>query len=123
MSWSYRFGWVPLALDITSTTTPSQRVEFYRLLMNRVIPALYIIVILITLFLVLVFILSMKRAETRSTGIWDNFTFGLMSFFLFIWMIFMVTLFLLLAPDSQTLWKSLFLSGEGGTGNTGFTVL
>ncbi|OLS15434.1 MAG: hypothetical protein RBG13Loki_0925 [Promethearchaeota archaeon CR_4] len=123
MSWSYRFGWVTLALDITSTINPSQSVEFYRLLMNRVIPALYIIVILITLFLVLVFILSMKRAETRSTGIWDNFTFALMSFFLFIWMIFMVTVYLLLAPQSQGLWKSLFLSGEGETGNTGFAIL
>ncbi len=123
LSWSYRFLWVTLALDITSIFNPSKSVEFYRLLMNLVIPALYFIVIIITMFLALEFILSMKRAETRSSGIWDNFTFALMSFFLFIWMIFMVTMFLILEPNSQALWKSLFMSGEGGTGNTGFAVL
>ncbi len=123
LSWSYRFLWVTLALDITAGSNPGQSVEFYRLLMNLVIPALYLIVILITLFLALEFILSMKRAETRSAGIWDNFTFALMSFFLFIWMIFMVTLFLLLSPDSRGLLSAFFGSEEGAGSTTGFAAL
>ena len=123
ISWSYRFLWVTLALDFASSIDPNKSVDFYRLLMNIVIPALYIIVIIITLFLVLEFFLSMKRAETRSMGIWDNFTFSLMAFFLFLWMIFMVTLFLLLAPESQGLWKGLFVSGKEGGVNTSFTIL
>ncbi len=124
ISWSYRFLWVTLALDITAPYQPTESVEFYSLLMTRVAPAIYLIVILITLFLALEFILSMKRAETRSAGVWDNFTFALMSFFLFIWMIFMVTLFLLLSPETRGILANFFGGGGAETGSTtGFAAL
>ncbi|HMF30152.1 MAG TPA: hypothetical protein VKK79_01960 [Candidatus Lokiarchaeia archaeon] len=123
VSWGYRYWWVTIALDITGQYDPVDAVQFYSFIMTVVIPAVYFIVILITLFIILEFALTFKRAETRTSGIWDNLTFSLMSLFLFVWMLFMVTLYLLLSPQTQGLLSGLFFSGSGGTGNTGTILL
>ncbi len=89
---------VYISLDFLGPSAPSEAVEVYILEMRLIMPLIYFSLILTLLFIIFEFVFTRRRAETKRAGLFDNYTFSLIVFFIFFFQIFQLTLFLVLNP-------------------------
>ena len=89
---------VYISLDFLEPFAPSEAVEVYILEMKLIMPLIYFSLILTLLFIIFEFVFTRRRAETKRAGLFDNYTFSLIVFFIFFFQIFQLTLFLVLNP-------------------------
>ncbi len=113
ISWSFRAFIVFLTLDFLGTINPIGSIEVYLIEMKRVMPLIYISLITTIVFIIIEFVLTRKRAETRRAGLFDNFTFAIIVFFIFFYQIYQVTLYTILLPETSDALKGAF----GGASN------
>ncbi|MCK4281145.1 MAG: hypothetical protein KAX10_03440 [Candidatus Lokiarchaeota archaeon] len=113
ISWFFRAFIVFLTLDLLGTLNPIGSTEVYLIEMKRVMPLIYISLITTIVFIIIEFILTRKRAETRRAGLFDNFTFAIIVFFIFFYQIYQVTLYTILLPETSDALKGAF----GGASN------
>lgn len=108
ISWSFRAFIVFLTLDFLGTLNPTGSFEVYLIEMIRVMPLIYISLITTIVFIIIEFILTRKRAETRRAGLFDNFTFAIIVFFIFFYQIYQVTLYIILLPETSNALRGAF---------------
>lgn len=96
----YRLGLVFLSLDFLGSTNPQEAVEVYQTEMRLVMPLIYFSLIMTLLFIIFEFIFTRRKAETKRAGLYDNYTFSLIVFFIFFFQIFQVSIFLILRPET-----------------------
>jgi len=113
ISWFFRAFIVFLTLDLLGTINPIGSTEVYLIYMKRIMPLIYISLITTIVFIIIEFILTRKRAETRRAGLFDNFTFAIIVFFIFFYQIYQVTLYTILLPETSNALKEAF----GGASN------
>lgn len=113
ISWFFRAFIVFLTLDLLGTLNPEGSTEVYLIYMKRIMPLIYISLITTIVFIIIEFILTRKRAETRRAGLFDNFTFAIIVFFIFFYQIYQVTLYTILLPETSNALKEAF----GGASN------
>jgi len=115
ISWFFRAFIVFLTLDILGAgeLNPKGAFEVYQIEMIRVMPLVYFSLITTIVFIIIEFILTRKRAETRRAGLFDNFTFAVIVFFIFFYQIYQVTLYTFLLPETSNALKGAF----GGASN------
>ncbi|MBD3196232.1 MAG: hypothetical protein GF317_14335 [Candidatus Lokiarchaeota archaeon] len=114
----YRTFLVFLSLDFLAIGSPLEAEGVYQIEMNVIMPLLYFSLVLTFVFIILEFASTRRRAETKRSGIFDNFTFSLMAFFIFFFQIFQITIFLILRPETISALRSTL----GGT-STAITFL
>lgn len=110
----YRLGLVFISLDFLGSTNPQEAVEVYQTEMRLVMPLIYFSLIMTLLFIIFEFIFTRRKAETKRAGLYDNYTFSLIIFFIFFFQIFQVSIFLLLRPETINALKAKF----GATSST-----
>ncbi len=113
ISWFFRAFIVFLTLDLLGTLNPEGSTEVYLIYMKRIMPLIYISLITTIVFIIIEFIFTRKRAETRRAGLFDNFTFAIIVFFIFFYQIYQVTLYTILLPETSNALKEAF----GGASN------
>jgi len=113
MALFYRGLLVYISLDFLEPVAPSEAVGVYRLEMRLIMPLIYVSLILTLLFIIFEFVFTRRRAETKRAGLFDNFTFSLIVFFIFFFQVFQLTLFLFLNPVTIAALKATL-----GTGNS-----
>ncbi|MFX1233600.1 MAG: hypothetical protein ACFFBY_03485 [Promethearchaeota archaeon] len=96
----YRLLLVFLSLDFLGSTAPQEAVEVYQTEMRLVMPLIYFSLIMTLLFIFFEFIFTRRKAETKRAGVYDNYTFSLIVFFIFFFQIFQVSIFLILRPET-----------------------
>ncbi|MFX0148772.1 MAG: hypothetical protein ACFE8E_13620, partial [Candidatus Hodarchaeota archaeon] len=96
----YRLVLVFLSLDFLGSTAPQEAVEVYQIEMRLVMPLIYFSLIMILLFIIFEFIFTRRKAETKRAGLYDNYTFSLIVFFIFFFQIFQISIFLILRPET-----------------------
>jgi hypothetical protein len=96
----YRSMLVFLALDFFGEKDPVNAVRVYNFGMRVIMPLIYISLVLTLVFIVIEFFATRRRAETRKSGCYDNFTFSLIILFIFFFQILQVSIFLLLRPET-----------------------
>ena len=78
-------------------------------------PLIYFSLILTLLFILFEFVFTRRKAETRRAGLFDNYTFSLIVFFIFFFQIFQVSMFLMLNNATVTALKASFGATGSGT--------
>ncbi|MHA1110674.1 MAG: hypothetical protein ACTSRE_06195 [Promethearchaeota archaeon] len=101
--WSYRYGLVWFTLDIINFLggDPSTAVLMYSIEMNVILPFLYISLIVIFVLFAVELIMTRMRVENRRMGIFDNFAYSLIVFFMFLYLIYQISLYLVLHSNTQ----------------------
>ena len=101
--WSYRYGLVWFTLDIINFLggDPSKAVLMYSTEMNVILPFLYISLIVIFVLFAVELIMTRMRVENRRMGIFDNFAYSLIVFFMFLYLIYQISLYLVLHSNTQ----------------------
>lgn len=102
----YRTFLVYLALDFFGPSNPSDAIEVYKLEMTVIMPLIYFNLVMVIIFLIVEFMSTRRKAETKRIGAFDNFTFSLIIFFIFFFQIFQLTIFMLLQPQTLSAIKS-----------------
>ncbi len=117
LSWGYRYFLVLGALDLLGPSVPFEAFEVYKILMKIVMPFVYISLIIIFSLILLETILTNKGniANTKRAGVFDNLTFSLITFVMFIYLLFQISLFLVLNPRTVYAVK-MFMGNNTGTG-------
>jgi hypothetical protein len=110
----YRALLVFISLDFFAQFAQAQAVDVYIIEMRLVMPLIYFSLILTLLFIIFEFVFTRRKAETRRAGLFDNYTFSLIVFFIFFFQIFQVTMFLMLNNATVTALKASF--GSTGSG-------
>ncbi|TFG19695.1 MAG: hypothetical protein EU530_05430 [Promethearchaeota archaeon] len=102
--WSYRYGLVWFTLDIINFLggDPSKAVLMYSIEMDVILPFLYISLIVIFVFFAVELIMTRMRVENRRMGIFDNFAYSLIVFFMYLYLIYQISLYLVLHSNTQT---------------------
>jgi hypothetical protein len=113
ISWYFRTFIVFFALDILGPFNPSGAMDVYQVEMRLIMPLIYTSLIITATFVMLEFFLTRKRGETRRAGLFDNFTFALIVFFIFFYQIYQVTLYTFLRPETTNALQDAF----GGQSN------
>lgn len=121
VSWIYRFTLVRITLDLLAYANPTGAAGLYGLITNTIMPAIYFTLVLVSVFIVAEFVLTRKRSETKSAGIYDNLTFSLIVLFLFAYLMFQMTLYMSLNPQTVNLFRDM--AGSGGSGANFSTTL
>jgi hypothetical protein len=109
----YRSALVFLSLDFFAAFDPSSAVAVYNTEMRRIMPLIYISLVMTLVFIIFEFVSTRRRAETRRAGTFDNFTFSLIVLFIFFFQIMQISIYLLLQPETVTAFKSTI----GATGS------
>jgi len=109
----YRSFLVWLSLDFFATFDPSSAVDVYNLEMRRIMPLIYVSLVMTLVFIIFEFVSTRRRAETRRAGTFDNFTFSLIVLFIFFFQILQISIYLLLQPETITAFKATI----GATGS------
>jgi hypothetical protein len=105
--WAYRYGLVWFTLDIItyiSVLDPPPVVavlEMYHVEMKIILPFLYVSLIMIFVLFAVELIMTRMRRENRRMGIFDNFAFSLIVFFMFLYLIYQISLYLILHSNTQ----------------------
>ena len=73
----YRSMLVFLALDFFGEEDPVNAVRVYNFGMRIIMPLIYISLVLTLVFIIIEFFATRRKAETRKSGCYDNFTFSL----------------------------------------------
>ena len=102
----YRLVLVFISLDFFGPYDPQGAVAVYQIEMRIVMPLIYFSLIMTLLFIIFEFIFTRRKAETKRAGLFDNYTFSLIVFFIFFFQIFQITIFLLLRPETISALKA-----------------
>ncbi|MFX1458560.1 MAG: hypothetical protein ACFFBT_03745 [Promethearchaeota archaeon] len=102
----YRLVLVFISLDFFGPFDPQGAVVVYQIEMRIVMPLIYFSLIMTLLFIIFEFIFTRRKAETKRAGLFDNYTFSLIVFFIFFFQIFQITIFLLLRPETISALKA-----------------
>ncbi len=102
----YRLLLVFISLDFFGPHDPQGAVAVYQIEMRIVMPLIYFSLIMTLLFIIFEFIFTRRKAETKRAGLFDNYTFSLIVFFIFFFQIFQITVFLLLRPETISALKA-----------------
>ena len=102
----YRLILVFISLDFFGPFDPQGAVAVYQIEMRIVMPLIYFSLIMTLLFIIFEFIFTRRKAETKRAGLFDNYTFSLIVFFIFFFQIFQITIFLLLRPETISALKA-----------------
>lgn len=117
--WLYRYGLVWFTLDIItfiSVLDPppvAAVVPMYSLEMNVILPFLYISLILIFVLFAVELIMTRMRQENRRMGIFDNFAYSLIVFFMYLYLIYQISLYLILHSNTQNALASITGDASG----------
>ncbi len=107
ISWLYRALLVYLSLDFLAPLDPHGAILVYYVEMRIIMPLIYFSLIVTMIFVSLEFVFTRRRAETRRAGIFDNFTFSLIVFFIFFFQLMQLTIYLLLRPETVNSLKNV----------------
>jgi len=110
----YRALLVFISLDFFAQFAQAEAIDVYIIEMRLVMPLIYFSLILTLLFIIFEFVFTRRKAETRRAGLFDNYTFSLIVFFIFFFQIFQLTMFLMLNNATVTALKASF--GATGSG-------
>lgn len=102
----YRSFLVFLSLDFFASTDPASAVKVYNFEMRVIMPLIYFSLVMTLVFIIIEFVFTRRRAETRRAGTFDNFTFSLIVLFIFFFQILQISIFMLLQDDTVTAFKS-----------------
>jgi len=119
--WSYRYGLVWFTLDIVTWLSgkpeaPAAAVQMYSVEMNIILPFLYISLIMIFVLFAVELIMTRMHVENKRMGTFDNFAYSLIVFFMFLYLIYQISLYLVLHSKTQAALGSI----AGGTGGTSY---
>ncbi|MBN2155989.1 MAG: hypothetical protein JW776_08100 [Candidatus Lokiarchaeota archaeon] len=116
--WSYRYGLVWFTLDIITFLggDPSTAVLMYSVEMNVILPFLYISLIVIFVLFAVELIMTRLRVENKRMGTFDNFAYSLIVFFMFLYLIYQISLYLVLHSKTQLALGSI----AGATSGTSY---
>ncbi|TFF94259.1 MAG: hypothetical protein EU543_01720 [Promethearchaeota archaeon] len=110
----YRTFLVFLSLDFFGPSSPSEAVRVYNIEMKIVMPLIYFSLVMTFVFIILEFVSTRRKLESRRSGAFDNFTFSLIVFFIFFFQLFQMSMFLILRPETIDALKATI----GATGTT-----
>ncbi len=109
----YRTLLVYISLDVFGPTTPHAAVGMYTLEMKWIMPMIYFNLVMVIIFLIVEFISTRRKAETKRVGTFDNFTFSLIVLFIFFFQIFQISVYLMLQPETLEAIKSSLGTNSG----------
>ncbi len=115
----YRTFLVLLSLDFFPDSSASDAHAVFDLEMRVIMPLIYFSLVMTIIFIILEFMSTRIKAETRRAGTFDNFTFSLIIFFIFFFQIFQMSVFLFLQPETLAAIKSTV----GANNNTAITYI
>jgi len=101
LTWIIRYGTVRFTLDILARNDANRAFTIYSKEMNEIFPLVYFGLFLVAVFLIIQITLSRKKGSTKRAGVFDFFTFGLISFVMLLYAIYNIILYLYL--DSEFL--------------------
>lgn len=107
ISWVYRALLVYLALDFLAIADPRGAVVVYYLEMRVIMPLIYMSLVITMVFVSIEYVFTRRRAETKRAGIFDNFTFSFIIFFIFFFQLMQMTVYLLLRPETVSSLKKV----------------
>jgi len=110
----YRTFLVFLSLDFFGSSSPSEAVRVYNIEMRIVMPLIYFSLVMTFVFIILEFVSTRRKLESRRSGAFDNFTFSLIVFFIFFFQLFQMSMFLILRPETIDALRATI----GATGTT-----
>jgi hypothetical protein len=113
ISFFYRGFLVIFTLDFFSIYNPFESINVYNTEMDIIMPFIYFSLIMTFVFIIFELVVSRSKLESRRAGMFDNFTFSLIVFFIFFYQLLQVTTFLILRPETVAAIKSAF----GATGS------
>lgn len=113
--WAYRYYLVSLTLDLITNLVPGPGLVLYRTEMSLILPFLYISLILIFVLLSIEFILTRRKSNNKRVGAFDNFAYSLIVFFMFIYLLYQISMYLFVNPQTVNALKGI--SG-GSTGSS-----
>ncbi|TFH29166.1 MAG: hypothetical protein E4G98_04310, partial [Promethearchaeota archaeon] len=123
LSWIFRYYIVIFTLDYIGhpdIQQPDVALEIYAKEMGTIMPMIYTGLFFIFVLMIAQMILSRKRGATKRAGAYDNFTFGLIAFVMFLYSIYNISLFLFL--DETFLQGFNTLLGSESQGNAAFFI-
>jgi hypothetical protein len=123
--WSYRYGLVWFTLDILIWDVPvfggdpASAILMYSVEMRVILPFLYISLIVIFVLFAIELIMTRLRVENKRMGTFDNFAYSLVVFFMYLYLIYQISLYLVLHSNTQVALATI----AGGTGGTSYFFL
>ncbi|MFW9895045.1 MAG: hypothetical protein ACFFD7_04500 [Candidatus Thorarchaeota archaeon] len=102
----YRSFLVFLSLDFFAAFDPISAVVVYNTEMRRIMPLIYLSLVMTLVFIIFEFVSTRRRAETKRAGTFDNFAFSLIVLFIFFFQILQISIYLLLQPETVTAFKA-----------------
>jgi len=102
----YRSFLVWLSLDLFGSFDPTSAVAVYVLEMEVIMPLIYFSLVMTLMFIIFEFVFTRRRAETKRSGTFDNFTFSLIVFFIFFFQILQISIFMFLQPETVNAFKA-----------------
>jgi hypothetical protein len=116
--WAYRYYLIVFTLDVIAPLNPQGTLDIYKIVVDLILPFLYISLIIIFVLVVTEFILT-RRSVNRRSGTFDNFAFSLIVGFMFVYLAWNVTLYLFLNDITIQAVKGV----GGDLGRTSFLFL
>ncbi len=107
ISWLYRALLVYFSLDFLAPSDPSGAVSVYYVEMRIIMPLIYSSLIITMVFISIEYIFTRRRGETKRAGIFDNFTFAFIVFFIFFFQLMQMTIYLLLRTETVSALKKV----------------
>ncbi|MEE9379580.1 MAG: hypothetical protein V3V33_16265 [Candidatus Lokiarchaeia archaeon] len=104
----YRSFLVFLTLDFFGPNDPISAVAVYNLEMTRIMPLIYVSLVMTLVFIIFEYVSTRRRAETKRAGTFDNFTFSLIVFFIFFFQILQISIYMLMQDETITAFKATF---------------
>ena len=102
----YRSLLVFISLDFFGTFIPEKATMIYTFQMRVIMPLIYCSLILALLFILLEFIFTRRKAETKRAGLYDNFTFSFIILFIFFFQILQISIYFILHKNTVDAIKS-----------------
>jgi hypothetical protein len=117
-AWTYRYYLILITLDFIGPFNAKGSLDMYSMIINVILPFLYISLIIIFILIVAEFVIT-RRSINRRSGTFDNFAFSLIVFFMFIYLLWNITLYLVLNKVTVETIKSV----GGGFGGTSYIFI
>ncbi|TFF87216.1 MAG: hypothetical protein EU550_03670, partial [Promethearchaeota archaeon] len=95
----YRTFLVFISLIFFGPFAPLEAQQLYDLQMRLIMPVIYFSLVMTFVFIIFEFVSTRRKAETKRSGTFDNFTFSLIVFFIFFFQIFQMSIYLILQPE------------------------
>ncbi len=112
--WIFRYYIVLFTLDVLGPSVPDASFDIYTLEMSFVMPIGYISLIAIFVFIIINGFLTRKYSDTKKASAFDNLTYALISFVMFLFVIYNILLYLFL---NETMINGIS-DALGSTGNS-----